>query len=282
MNAIDKGRVTRASIVRLAVVIGVGLFGMYSHAFAAQLLSASDCNFVVHVPGMLGGKQLQYHMQKGAVFTENAQHKFCGRVAEATPFGDSDGDQCFAVADSKLVSGAWSNKVTSSNCILSDASAISVPFDVSDVASWSGNGPSNLRGQAFLKTVGGDVKTCAGEFVVLLPATPYVDEVIAKGKAAVSADVDSRLMTYSRKTICDAQGNFSFAGLPAQRWYVLTLVTWGVPHIDAPSARPGPLTSLLLGIPASPATDQQGGDLVQVVTLTPGDNQVFLTSRDEH
>ena len=225
-------------------VIGVAVVGMTSHSIAAQLSSTSDCNFVVHVPGLFGGTNLQYHMRKGALFTENSNHKFCGPVSESTPFGDSNSDQCFTVNDGRLLSGAWSNKVASSDCALSDASVVHTPLVLSDFAAWGGDGPSNLHGQAFLKTVGGDVKTCAGESVLLLPATPYVDELIAKESAGVSENADSRLISFSRKTICDAQGNFSFARLPAQRWYVLTEVTWGVPHVNDPGDRWGPLTSL--------------------------------------
>lgn len=262
-------------------LIAIGLITACGHAVAAQLISSQDCSFVMHVPGLLGGKNLNLTMRKGAVFTENSQQKFCGPVSQATPLGESNGNQCFVVADGKLVSGPWSDKVTSSSCALADAAAMQTPFAAGALAPWDGHGPANLHGQAFLKTVGGDVKTCAGARVLLLPATPYVDELLTKTKAGISVQVDPRLMSYSRSTICDAQGSFSFVGLPAQRWYVLTDVTWGVPHIEEPGDRSGPLTSLLLGIPAAPETDQQGGELMQVVTLTSGDNQAFLTYRDE-
>jgi hypothetical protein len=254
---------------------------MTAHSFAAQLLSASTCTFVVHVPGAFGGTNLTYHMQKDALFNENADHKFCGPVAQGTPFGESKGDQCFAIDDGKLISGKWSNRVTSSDCLFSDASAFNTPFDPSNFTSWSGDGSSNLHGQAFLKTVGGEIKTCAGEDVLLLPATAYVDDLLVKTGAGVSVSPDSRLMSLSHRTVCDAQGNFSVSRLPAQKWYVLTRVTWGVPHIESPGEKPGPLASLLLGIRAPPAIDQQGGDLVHSVELNPGDNQVLLTDRDE-
>jgi hypothetical protein len=236
--------------------------------------------FVVHVPGVLGGTNLKYQMQKGALFTENADHKFCGPVAQATPMGEAKGDQCFTIDGGKLISGTWSNKVTSSDCTFSDASAFNTSFDPANFTSWSGDGSSNLHGQAFLKTVDGDVKTCAGEDVLLLPSTPYVDELLDRLEAGVSVSPDSRLVSLSHKTLCDAQGNFSLSRLQAQKWYVLTRVTWGVPHIDSPGEKPGPLISLLLGIRAPPAIDQQGGDLVQSIELKPGENQVFLTERD--
>jgi hypothetical protein len=268
-------------LIRNAVCIVFAVVGMNAHSFAAQLLSASACTFVVHVPGAFGGTNLNYHMQKGALFTENADHKFCGPVAQLTPFGESKGDQCFAIDDGKFISGKWSNKVASSDCVFSDGGAFNTPFDPGNFITWSGDGSASLHGQAFLKTVGGDIKTCAGEVVLLLPGTPYVDELLAKGEAGVSVSPDPRLISLSHRTVCDAQGNFSLSRLPAQKWYVLTRVTWGVPHIESPVERPGPLTALLLGIHAPPAMDQQGGDLIQSAELTPGDNQIFLTERDK-
>lgn len=275
---------TMARVMNAATLIGVAVFaqlGVVSQGFAGQLISTKDCNFVVHVPGFAGGTDLHLKMAKDAVFTEDSNHKFCGPVTQATPFGESNGRQCFVVTvtDGKLVSGSYGNKVTSSECVLADAAAMSVPFAVEDFAAWAGSGPGSLHGQAFLKTVGGDVKTCAGERVLLFPATPYVDNLLDKGKHGISVSPDPRLASYEKSTICDAQGNFSFTQLPAQRWHVLTRVTWAVPHIDPSSVHRSPLALALFGAP--PQTDQQGGDLEQVVVVAAGDNQAFLTYRDE-
>jgi len=155
------------------------------------------------------------------------------------------------------------------------------PYVDADFAPWSGPGTATLHGQAFLKTVGGDVKTCAGEAVFLIPGNPYDDELVtAKGSGL--ANGDARVRSHFRETICDAQGNFAFEAVPAQRWYVATMVTWNTPHIYAPGEQPEPQTSFLFGgtIPAAPALDQQGGGLLQSVTLQPGTNQVILTDRD--
>jgi hypothetical protein len=283
------GLIINSSLLRVA--LGAAFIGVTtlsqgaapSQATTAQLMSSNDCDFVMHVPGVFGGTNLHLKMRKGAVFTEDTnRHKFCGVVTQAGPIGESKGDQCFVITDGKLVSGAWSDKVTSSNCVLTDASAMHVPFVVSELAPWAGSGPASLHGQAFLKTAGGDVRTCAGERVLLLPANPYVDELLDKSNAGISAPPDQQLMPYIRSTICDAQGNFSFAQLPAQRWYVLTQVTWQVPHLDATLGyRPGPLTSHLFGTSAAPDMDRQGGELQQGVTLSPSDNQTILTYRDQ-
>lgn len=255
------------SSAQLGVLFAVVVTAFCRPAFATQLISTGDCAFVMHVPGLFGGKDLHLTMRKGALFTEGGNGKFCGRVAQATPFGDSSGDQCFVIAHGKLISGRWSDKVTASTCHLTNAAAMRTHFDASAMAPWSGGGPATLHGQAFLKTVGGDVKTCAGARVLLLPASPYVDEVLAKKSAGITVNQDPRLQSYTRSTICDAQGNFSFANLPVQKWYVITRVTWGVPQADGPGDEP--------------ETSEQGGKLMKAVSLAPGDNQVFLTYRDE-
>lgn len=108
----------------------------------------------------------------------------------------------------KLISGKWSDKVTSSTCHLADASVMHAPFNVSELSSWRGIGAVTFHGQAFLKTVGGDVKICAGSRVVLFPATPYVNELLTKEALGISVKVDPRLGAYSRTTLCDARGNF--------------------------------------------------------------------------
>jgi len=155
-------------------------------------------------------------------------------------------------------------------------------FSVQDFQPWAGSGPANLHGQAFLKTVGGDVKTCAGEPVILMPDNPYSEEMVsADAKGFPDANVDPRVTSYLRRTICDAHGNFAFFNLPVGGWYIDTKVTWEIPHIEQPGERPGPLTSLLLGIPPPPTNDQQGGELRKSIRLEPGENQAFLIGADE-
>ena len=129
-----------------------------------------------------------------------------------------------------------------------------------------GPGPASLHGQAFLKTVGGDVKTCAGEKVALLPATPYNNEVMHSGANNNFENRDARADQYVRYSICDAGGNFSFSNLPAQEWMVLVSVTWGVPTVDP--------------IFHEPEISTQGGPLLRSIKLAPGDNSVYLTGED--
>lgn len=160
---------------------------------------------------------------------------------------------------------------------------VTTPFSEQDFQPWTGSGPATVRGQAFLKTMGGDVKTCAGQKVILIPANAYGLELVQADKAGYSdvSNIDPRFSNYVHQTICDAQGNFTFTDLPAQPWAVETSVLWHVPHIDQPGDEPGPLAAFLSGAPPPPEMDQQGGALIQEVTPHAGDNQVFLTSDDE-
>jgi hypothetical protein len=102
-------------------------------------------------------------------------------------------------------------------------------------------GGATLQGQAFLRRRNGDVVTCAGALVRLVPA------------------VESEAVDYPRRcqacraTRCDAQGHFGFAHLPAREWIVVTRVEWEV-----------------LG-------ERQGGPLSRPVALHAGRNQVLLT-----
>ncbi|MBV9990701.1 MAG: hypothetical protein JOZ72_05345 [Alphaproteobacteria bacterium] len=272
-------RVLRIGFLQGAAALSC-LLAVSSPAAAAQLVAKGKCSFVEDVPGMFGsGTHLNLSVAKGALFTPDGD-KFCGMATMDTPFGPATSSECFAVAGGQLVSGRHGNKIASSDCALVDPLAGAVAFDPAQGTAFAGSGPANLRGQAFLKTVGGDVKTCAGEDVFLMPSMPYFDEAIEMLKSGIEAGRDERAMSLLRHTLCDAQGNFSFSGLPAKKWWMVTQVRWGVPHIQQPGENPG-LLGILLGMRAPPDIDKQGGELIQAVELKPGDNQAFLTDRDE-
>ena len=141
---------------------------------------------------------------------------------------------------------------------------LATPFRPADFEWSQGRGSASISGQAFLKTRGGDVKTCAGNSVVLVPENPYTLELMTAAKAGKDsrASWDSRYQHFRRTTICDAQGRFAFRDLPAGHWLLGTTVMW-----EAPS------TSYL--------TNMQGGNLSQSVTLRDGETkETILTDRD--
>ncbi len=129
---------------------------------------------------------------------------------------------------------------------------------------WSkAEGKGTITGQAFLRTRGGEVKTCAGSEVILVPDNAYTRESRTAALSGNYSSVrwDPNYYDYRRKSICDAQGRFTFRSLPAGKWGVATAVVW-----EAPSGQ-----GLL----------PQGGSLAQYVSLAEGQTaEIVLTERD--
>jgi hypothetical protein len=124
-----------------------------------------------------------------------------------------------------------------------------------------------LHGQAFLKTVGGDVKTCAGNKVYLMPATGYNSEILEHLPSPFS-NRDARGDHFTKSTTCDAEGRFEFDDVYGAKWFVITDVTWGVPQLERG----------MFGLEVN--VEHQGGMLLKPVDLQPGQNQVLLTDAD--
>ena len=110
-------------------------------------------------------------------------------------------------------------------------------FDPREVAYIKANGSGQIAGQAFLKTVGGDVKYAAGNAVTLIPAGTYARErmnaIYGGGRCAARKPdfgrTDPAYEQYMRRTTADGEGRFSFNGLAAGPYYVVTFVAWGAP-----------------------------------------------------
>lgn len=100
------------------------------------------------------------------------------------------------------------------------------------------DGTANIRGQGFMRTVGGQIITCAGNHVYAVPDTKgskgmlaayqlaSVDSQDSEGISANETGVSEKYMKHIRQTSCDAQGNFLFNNLPEGRWSISTSVNW--------------------------------------------------------
>lgn len=107
-------------------------------------------------------------------------------------------------------------------------------FNPTDVAWSRQSGNSFIYGQAFLRTRGGDVRTCAGNKVILFPKSAYSTEIYnvyqqeiarkAHYSKVINRDPDA--LVYKRETRCDVSGNFHFDNLPVGDWYLATRVVW--------------------------------------------------------
>jgi len=116
---------------------------------------------------------------------------------------------------------------------------IAQPFDATQAEAALHPGSATVSGNAFMRQRGGGVVTCAGQSVVLTPATPYATaRASAKfgvgGNGFRSADVPPVRFTpdepafaeMARKTRCDSSGRFAFDLVADGVYFITTEVTW--------------------------------------------------------
>lgn len=158
-------------------------------------------------------------------------------------------------------------------CSVPPPATMSATYNPAEVAWAAREGNNTISGSAVLRTVGGDVKTCAGLKVTLMPVSAYATEYMEK----TFGSSDSGISRYTpnvtldpaftgsdltRNSICDAEGRFEFTNLPDGEFYVISNVTWG---------------AVQGGRYAYVAT--QGGDLMQRVSVSGGQRKnIVLTS----
>jgi hypothetical protein len=115
----------------------------------------------------------------------------------------------------------------------------SVPFDPQEAAYINKRGDATVTGEAFMKRRDGQVVTCAGEAVYLVPATRFAQERITAiygspyggYRSAVSANYNEgpdEYLEMSKETRCDAEGRFSIEDVADGYYYVTTSVLWQV------------------------------------------------------
>jgi peptidyl-prolyl cis-trans isomerase A (cyclophilin A) len=92
------------------------------------------------------------------------------------------------------------------------------------------SGKSDVTGQAFLKTRGGDIKFAAGEKVYLEPVTEFSTQwyEVQSARPLPLTTSNSKASKYSKVTTADATGKFNFSGIPAGAYFLITKVTWEV------------------------------------------------------
>lgn len=161
-----------------------------------------------------------------------------------------------AIALATLVSG----------CATPRQVTITTPFDVEAAARMMLPGPNTIFGSAVVRQRGGGLVTCAGNPVVLIPATAYAKARIQHlygsntlkdaGDPVVFTSEHPDYRDFTRSTTCNAAGFFTFEGVSDGEFFVQTNVAW------------------------SAGDYAQGGDLIQrakisggrkiEITLTPG------------
>jgi hypothetical protein len=104
-------------------------------------------------------------------------------------------------------------------------------YNPAELVSYSKIGTGKISGQAFMKTVGGDVKYGAGNDVWIHPVTSltteWYDKTIVQGIPLVAGSPHTD--DYRKKTVADGEGRFDFDGLAPGDYYVTCAISWGVP-----------------------------------------------------
>ncbi len=143
-------------------------------------------------------------------------------------------------------------------------------YNAADGAWAAKPGKNTISGSALMRTMGGDVKTCAGLMVELIPDTPYARELVSiVYKSPDGGYFPAGVMTapipdpaYARsvrRTVCDAQGSFSFDGVADGAYFVTASVIWNIPQ----------QYSALV----------QGGDIMQPVSVSGGEVRKLVLTK---
>lgn len=115
------------------------------------------------------------------------------------------------------------------------AMVVEAPFNEAEAAEMMKPGKNTITGSALLRQQGGGVVTCAGSPVLLIPATAYAKERLAKtfggssvyrGAPPSFAPTPAAYGTHLRKGTCNAQGFFRFEEVADGEFFIVTQVLW--------------------------------------------------------
>lgn len=159
--------------------------------------------------------------------------------------------------------------IVSSGCQYTHQITLQNDFVASEVSYIHEEGTNAIEGNAFIRKRNGDVVTCAGREVSLIPAGEYARERMRSlygsdsrmgygfgfsflsiradglpaarfsGLAPKISAAPAGYAEHQRRTLCDSDGRFEFANLPAGGYYVTTTVMWNAPGLGG--AKGGPL-----------------------------------------
>lgn len=102
-------------------------------------------------------------------------------------------------------------------------------YDPTEYSSFSGQGTGVIEGQAFLVTLGGDVKYGAGREVWLNPVTTYSTEWYERGVLKYeSLEAAPAEVPPPRIAVADGEGRFRFDRLPAGEYYLACHIDWAI------------------------------------------------------
>lgn len=110
---------------------------------------------------------------------------------------------------------------------------ITASYNAAEYAPYRKPGSGKVVGQAFLKTVGGDVKYGAGDNVALMPVTSLTSDVwnklVLQNLPVQNLLATPHVLDCGRKAVGDGEGHFEFDNLPPGEYYLYCVILWGVP-----------------------------------------------------
>lgn len=103
------------------------------------------------------------------------------------------------------------------------------PYNVAEHSRFAGKGTATISGQAFSKTMGGDVKYAAGEKIYLIPKTSYTTEFIDAKSKLSNINIESlngHIFSVGRVATGNGAGQFIFKDIVPGVYYVYTQIVW--------------------------------------------------------
>lgn len=116
---------------------------------------------------------------------------------------------------------------------------LSTDFNLSQAEELLKPGSNTIEGSALIRQKGGDIVTCAGVEVALIPVTDYATERMVaiygsdqKGyRSSGNLKFEPDLPEYyeaTKRVLGDAQGEFVFSDVTDGEFYISTRITWTV------------------------------------------------------
>ena len=122
---------------------------------------------------------------------------------------------------------------------------VDVPFDPSAAAFIHAPGKGKIAGHAFFRSENGRVIFAAGEYVYLIPATPYSDarfesffgqrKYLKAMRLFLRMESDPEYQKFTRNTKAESDGRFTFENVAPGTYYVWTQATWYADNSILPS-----------------------------------------------
>jgi hypothetical protein len=144
-------------------------------------------------------------------------------------------------------------------------------FDPSEIIWAKAKGNAAIRGSALLRTRGGDVKSCAGTTINIIPQSTYASERMTHYYGSLEGGLSTQKESITTidpvyektiiETVCDAQGNFEISGLAAGSYFVTAQISWEVPF-------------------SRYTTRREGGAMMRRIVLTEGETARVILSNN--